>query len=111
VVYFAQRRFYAPLLRAGIEIYESVDDYNHAKLLVVDRRIVMVGSANLDLRSAHMNFEIAAVLPNAPSLAHQVLATMSQRQAAFRRVCEQDLPRHPFVRLVDGFCGLLSPLL
>ncbi len=111
VLYHAQRSHYRGLLAAGIELYESIDVYNHAKLLVVDHRHVMVGSANLDLRSAHLNFEIAMVVVDAPKLASQVLATVEQRRAAFRRLTVADLPQHPAWRAVDGFCGLLSPLL
>ncbi|MBM4062183.1 MAG: hypothetical protein FJ265_13965 [Planctomycetes bacterium] len=111
VLYHAQRSHYARLLGAGIELYETVEQYNHAKLLVVDARNVLVGSANMDLRSAHLNFEVAAVAVDAPQLAAQVLATMDRRRADFRRVTEADLPTRPPWRAVDGFCALLSPLL
>ncbi len=111
VLYHAQRSYYERLLNAGIEIYETVADYNHAKVLVVDGEVVIVGSANMDLRSAHLNFEIAAVALDAPQLGQQVLATLDERAAACRRLQITDLPRDPFWRAVDAFCGLLSPVL
>lgn len=111
VLYHAQRSHYRRLLAAGIEIHESVRDYNHAKVMVVDARTVVVGSANMDLRSAHLNFEVAAVVPDAPGLAQQVLATLDQRRAGCRRITLPDLPRQPWKRALDGLCGLLSPLL
>lgn len=111
VLHHAQRSYYRDLLEAGIEILETNDDYNHAKVLVVDERTVMVGSANLDMRSAHLNFEVAVVLPDSPELAQAVLATLAQRGATCRRVVPErrDLPM--LRRIVDGFCRLLSPLL
>lgn len=111
VLYHAQRSYYRQLLDSGIELYETIDDYNHSKLLVVDARTVMVGSANMDLRSANLNFEIAAVVLDAPELAGRVLATVARRQSGCRRVRAADLPQQPFWRAIDGFCGLLSPLL
>lgn len=111
ILYHAQRSFYGKLLASGIELYESVEDYNHSKLVVVDGRTVMVGSANMDLRSANLNFEIAVFVLDAPQVAAQVLATMAERQRASRRIAEADLPTDPFRRAIDGFCGLLSPLL
>lgn len=111
IVHWAQRSYYAQLLQAGVELYETVEQYNHAKAVVVDGRIVAVGSANMDLRSAHLNFEIAAVAIDAKDLAADVLATFEERRAAFRRVREDDLPKSPFWRVVDGVCGILSPLL
>lgn len=111
VLYFAQRSYYARWLDAGIEIYESVDVYNHAKVVVVDARTVVVGSANMDLRSAHLNFEIAAVVVGDEPLARTVLEAMEARRAGFRRIGEAHLPRRPWSRAIDGLCGLLSPLL
>jgi hypothetical protein len=52
---------------------------------------------------------VAAI--DAPEEAAAVLATIEQRRAQFRRVTEADLPTNPFWRAIDGFCGLLSPLL
>ena len=111
VLYHAQRSYYQRLLAAGIELYESVNVYNHAKVLVVDARTVIVGSANMDLRSAHLNFEIAAVAVDAPALAADVLGTMETRLAGYRRIRTNDLPTSPWKRVLDGACGLLSPLL
>jgi cardiolipin synthase len=111
ILYHAQRSYYRQFLGSGIELYETAKEYNHAKVLVVDEKIIVVGSANMDLRSAHLNFEIAVAAIDAPEEAAAVLATIEQRRAQFRRVTEADLPTNPFWRAIDGFCGLLSPLL
>ncbi|MBL9079120.1 MAG: hypothetical protein JNL08_16580 [Planctomycetes bacterium] len=111
VLYHAQRHHYRPLLAAGVELYETVQDYNHAKLLVVDGRHVMVGSANMDLRSAHLNFELAVMAVDAEGLAAEVQQTIERRRAGSRRLSTADLPTDPFRRGIDGLCGMLSPLL
>ena len=111
VLYHAQRHHYRQLLAAGIELYETVQDYNHAKLLVVDEKHVMVGSPNMDLRSAHLNFELAVLAIDAPALAREVLQTIERRRSDFRRLSFADLPGDPLRRAVDGLCGMLSPLL
>jgi len=43
----------------------------HTKLLVVDRRQVVVGSVNLDPRSTRLNTELALVI-DSPALAQQI---------------------------------------
>lgn len=111
LLYHAQRSHYARMLAAGLEVHESFGEYNHAKLLVVDGRTVMVGSANMDLRSANLNFEVAAFALDAPELGAAVVATLDERLARGRRVTAEMLPKNPLVRALDGFCGLLSPLL
>lgn len=110
VLYRAQRSYYAGLLAAGIELYETVDDYNHAKVVVVDERIVAVGSANFDMRSAHFNYELGVVVPDTAT-AQAVLTTLAERRQHCRQVAMHDLRGSILRRLVEGACRLLSPLL
>lgn len=53
----AARVYYARLLRAGVEIYEYQPQILHAKLYRVDEK-VFAGSANLDVRSFKLNYEL-----------------------------------------------------
>ena len=46
--YHAANALYAPLLAAGIEIYEYTPSFMHAKVAVVDGHWATVGSSNLD---------------------------------------------------------------
>jgi cardiolipin synthase len=63
----AARALYGSLLRAGIKIYEYQPQILHAKLAVVDHA-VYVGSANLDIRSFGINYELMVRL-DSPQLA------------------------------------------
>jgi len=53
----AARGHYGRLLRAGVEIYEYEPAVLHAKRYLLDD-VVYVGSANLDLRSLNINYEV-----------------------------------------------------
>jgi cardiolipin synthase len=53
----AARALYGSLLRAGVKIYEYQPQILHAKLAVVDD-VVFAGSANLDIRSFGINYEV-----------------------------------------------------
>jgi cardiolipin synthase len=55
---------YKRLLREGCEIYEYQPRPLHAKLLVIDD-VVYIGSANIDFRSLHLNFEMTLRIQNA----------------------------------------------
>lgn len=110
-LYHAQRHGYRTLLESGIEVLETIGEYNHTKFLVVDQKTVCIGSANLDLRSAHLNFEMAAVALHAKPLARAIQATIDERLSGFRKVSNANLPRNPFWRAIDGICGLFAPLL
>ncbi len=78
--------FRVPLLRQGVELYEFKPQQNtpragiagsrsraslHAKTYVIDHEILVIGSMNLDPRSANLNTELALVIHSAP-LAEQV---------------------------------------
>lgn len=62
VVRLLSRGTYEPLLKAGIEIHEMDRQLLHAKMMLVDRERTVLGSANLDQRSFHRNFEINAII-------------------------------------------------
>ena len=83
---WAARGLYGRLLRAGIEVYEYLPAILHAKLAIADDTL-LVGSANLDLRSDRLNHELTAVVRD-PALA-----------AAARSEFEADLARSERVEL------------
>ncbi|HLU38287.1 MAG TPA: phospholipase D-like domain-containing protein, partial [Planctomycetota bacterium] len=105
LLYRAQRSYYAELLAAGVELWESRHAYNHSKMILVDRRYLGIGSPNLDRRSAELNFEIAIVatrsraMRDASDLFERRLRTAERVTAA------------PSRSLLDGLCRLASPLL
>jgi cardiolipin synthase len=49
--------YFEDLLKAGINLYRYRRGLLHAKTMVVDRKICLLGSANLDRRSFELNFE------------------------------------------------------
>lgn len=110
VLYQAQRGHYSPLLEAGVEIYETTGDYNHAKVVVIDERVTFVGSANWDMRSALLNFEIGAVAWDA-GFARATTDLLEGRARSARRFAAADLPTGLVSSSIQGACRLLSPLL
>jgi len=62
LVQLVGRSSYGTLLRGGIEIFEMERELLHAKVMLVDGERSVIGSANLDQRSFHRNFEINCVI-------------------------------------------------
>ncbi|MBM4152037.1 MAG: cardiolipin synthase [Kiritimatiellaceae bacterium] len=54
---YANRALYEDLLLAGVRIYERRPPFLHAKAFIVDGKFALVGTANLDVRSLHLNYE------------------------------------------------------
>lgn len=65
LVYRASRKGFGPLLRGAIEIYEYQPALLHAKTMVVDGMMAIVGSTNLDNRSFALNQEINLIVYDA----------------------------------------------
>jgi cardiolipin synthase A/B len=61
----AARSFYETLLTAGVQVYERQDVILHAKTMVIDGLISMVGSSNLDYRSIDYNLELSTLIRSA----------------------------------------------
>ncbi len=57
----ARGRYLRQLTAAGADIRLLPGVMNHAKALVIDDRLAMCGSANLDLRSLYLNFEVMSL--------------------------------------------------
>ena len=84
------RSSYGTLLRGGIEIYEMERELLHAKVMLVDGQRSVIGSANLDQRSFHRNFEINCLI-DSRTFGTQVHRELEADFQAARRVT---LDRH-----------------
>ena len=51
------KAYYDVLMESGIEIYEYLPGFIHAKTFLVDDQYATVGSVNLDYRSLYLHFE------------------------------------------------------
>ena len=57
IVAAASHGYYRQLLEHGVKIYEFRNGLLHSKTFTIDRRISLIGSTNLDLRSFDLNYE------------------------------------------------------
>ena len=108
---YAARSLYTPLMSAGVEIFERRPPFIHAKALAVDRVYAMLGSANLDYRSLHLNFETNLEVIDDDFVA-SVLEQIESEIALSVRVSLAEHRQRPLVkRLAENFCHLFQPML
>jgi cardiolipin synthase len=99
--------YLAPLLKAGVEVYERQGTVLHAKVMLIDCCWSVIGSANLDQRSFHRNYELNLVV-DSPSLGKSVRAMMEEDLALSRPI---SLDEHERRGWLERFCEwLLAPL-
>ncbi|MGV8145420.1 MAG: cardiolipin synthase [Alkaliphilus sp.] len=61
-VFWASKSHYLELLEAGVKIYEYYNGFIHGKVIIVDDSFSTIGTANLDIRSFQLNFEVNAFI-------------------------------------------------
>ncbi len=107
----AARSYYPRLVRSGVKISEYQPSMLHAKTLVVDERCSIVGSANADVRSFRLNFELGVLVVDR-SFAQQ-LAGRFELDSVTATAIDADwlAARRWYARLLSGVARLLSPLL
>ena len=111
LVYHAQRSYYETLLRAGVRCYAYEAGFLHAKGITVDGCVSCYGTANMDIRSFQLNFEVNAILYDEETTA-RLEESFLRDLAHCREITEREYAgRNVIVRFREQCCRLLSPLL
>lgn len=64
LVWLSTYTYYEQSIPYGVKLYRYTRGFMHQKVMLVDERMAMVGTANLDNRSFRLNFEITAFVPD-----------------------------------------------
>jgi cardiolipin synthase A/B len=111
VTFHAGRSFYEQLLEAGVCIHEYRPGMIHAKTMIVDRKVILLGSANMDMRSFRQSFEVHALIHDA-STARSLEACFQTDLLETRAVTAAEWLRRPWRnRFAEGVGRFVSPLL
>jgi cardiolipin synthase len=107
----AARSYYEDLLKAGVEVYRFRKGFVHAKTLVIDEKVAIVGTANMDHRSFDLNFEVNAIVYD-EAIANELSdAFCDDIKNAERLSLEEWMNRSKWKQLFEKLARLVSPLL
>jgi cardiolipin synthase len=107
----AARAYFEPLLGAGVRIHLNRAGLLHAKTMTVDDGFAMLGSANFDIRSFFLNFELNLLLYEEDATAQLRFCQMQYIAESDEVLSETWAERGTWQRLAQNFAMLLSPLL
>jgi cardiolipin synthase len=65
---YGSRSYFGELLQFGVEVYLYKKGFLHQKLIIVDGDMASIGTANMDMRSFHLNFEVNVFLMGSRSI-------------------------------------------
>ena len=99
------------LMRYGVRVFLFLDGMLHAKTLIVDDELAMFGSANYDIRSFSLNFELNLFV-HAAEAVQQVHDLQQHYLDRSRQATQDDWPTRTLGgRLKVNLAKLFSPLL
>ncbi len=111
VVSAANRSYYTKLLQAGVEVYQYQKGFVHAKTMVCDGKLSIVGTANMDLRSFELNFEVNAVVYDKEIARQLKTQFMEDLEVSVKINAEEWLKRSWWEQLPEKIARLASPVL
>jgi cardiolipin synthase len=111
IVNAASRSYFKDLLSCGVRIFLYQKGFIHAKTMVVDENLSIVGSANMDGRSFDLNFEINAVVYSKKVCKELSEAYLNDINYSEELTAKEWEKRAWWRELLNDVARLLSPLL
>ncbi len=110
-VYWATTFYAGELLKAGAQVYIYDNGFIHAKMIVVDEEVTSIGTANIDVRSFKLNFEVNAFIYNEEIA--KLLTEIFYKDLEVSRELTLDIysKRSKKIKIKESLSRLLAPIL
>lgn len=108
---WAASSYIGELLEAGIKIYSYQNGFIHAKTIVADSTVISIGTANMDIRSFKLNFEVNAIIYDdrvATEAETQFMEDIKESKEITKEVYSN---RSLTLRIKESLVRLVSPIL
>lgn len=111
IVYLASMSYFEDILKSGGKIYFYEKGFLHCKVLLIDEDIVSLGSANMDLRSFMINFEMNGFIYDKNIAKRLEQDFMEDLKNSEEITLEDYLNRSIKQKIKESAARLLSPML
>lgn len=107
----AARSYYTELLKHGVRVFTYEKGFVHAKTMVIDDDLSVIGSANMDYRSFDLNFEVNAMLYS-KEITGQLQKAFEEDLKESHEINAIDWLKRPAYKILwEKLIRLLAPLL
>jgi cardiolipin synthase len=110
-VYWATYSYAGELMRAGGRVFTYEQGFLHAKTIVVDEKIASVGTANFDVRSFKLNFEVNAFIYSKQIAKELTQDFKNDTLLSYELTKDAYYDRPTFIKFKESIARLLSPIL
>ena len=110
-VYWASMSYIGELLQAGVRFYTYEKGFLHSKVILMDDFVSSIGTANLDIRSFKLNFEVNAFIYDETINLKLTEKFIEDLDHCKEITTENYLNRSRIVKMKESISRLLSPIL
>ncbi|WP_302768826.1 cardiolipin synthase [Anaerotignum lactatifermentans] len=110
-VYWASMSYLGQLLEAGVRCYQYERGFIHSKSLCIDGKMSSVGTANMDIRSFDLNFEVNAFLYDAAFTRELEQDFLNDLKSSVEITREWYYRRRWWFKVKEAVARLISPML
>ncbi len=112
LVYYASRTYLEDLAKNGVRIYfYDSHSFVHAKTTSVDGKICTIGTANMDIRSHQLNYEINAVIYDTDTTEELENLFFEDLKHSKRVTLDYFNNLSPLTKAFEAFCRIFSSLM
>jgi len=111
LVEHASRWYFDDLVRSGVEIRRYTGGLLHTKSITIDGTVALFGTANLDIRSLSLNFELMLAIYDATFAAELLALQLGYERDSFPVILREWRERPVSARLLEGIASMAAPLL
>lgn len=105
------KTYYKQLMDAGVEIYEYLPGFVHAKVFTSDSRKAVVGTVNLDYRSLYHHFECGLYMQGVEEI-KAIERDFLETRSKCKRITREDLKKDKLRRKITGMVlKVVAPLM
>jgi len=110
-VYWAALSYLGELIESNVKCYKYERGFVHSKLVIVDGKMASVGTANMDIRSLKLNFEINALIYDEKQV--EILESQFIEDISDSSIMDYEWYHGLSTtnKIKESLCRLISPLL
>ena len=110
-VYWASMSYLGELLEAGVKCYQYETGFIHSKTIFVDGIVGTIGTANMDVRSFGLNFEVNSFIFDEEKVSELEKVFLKDLKNCTEITYENYLKRGKMFKIRESVSRLISPML
>ena len=95
--YIVAETYWGQLLRHGVRIYRYTPGFLHAKSVMADREVALIGSTNMDYRTFQLHYECGVLLYHMP-VVEELLEDLDETMAKSELYTLEEWNKRSWVR-------------